>query len=472
MALPAEPTPARTPRPAPPAVSAVPAPSFADVTRDIVRTLGPPGPAYFAWMSVFSLVLAAGIVAWTVQIWKGLGTAGLRVPQFWALYITAFVFWIGLGHAGTLISAILYLFRARWRTSVYRAAETMTIFAVMTAGLFPILHLGRMWFMYFLFPYGNQRHLWPNFRSPLMWDVFAVSTYLSISVIFFIVGLVPDLAAVRDASSGWRRRILSVLAFGWEGADSQWRHYRRAYGLLPARATPLVLSVHSVVSWDFAMALVPGWHSTLFAPFFVDGAIFSGFAMVIVLILPMRHFFRLHDYIRDRHLDALAKLLLTTSLVLSYFYLCDVFTAWYSGDHIERASLIWRVTGSYAWAVALQYVCNSFVPLVLFWRAPRTHPITLAVVSVLVLVGMWFERFNIIVGSTAHGFYPYSWGIFVPIIVDTTITVASFAWFFLLFLGFIRLMPSMSIVEVKETLLTGSPSAGRGPARGPRRFAA
>jgi Ni/Fe-hydrogenase subunit HybB-like protein len=209
----------------------------------------------------------------------------------------------------------------------------------------------------------------------------------------------------------------------------------------------------------------------LFAPFFVDGAIFSGFAMVIVLILPMRRLFGLHDYIRDRHLDALAKLLLTTSLVLSYFYLCELFTAWYSADPIERGSLIWRATGSYGWAVVLQYVCNSLVPLVLFWRA-RTHPITLAVVSVLVLVGMWFERFNIIVGSTAHGFYPYAWGIFAPIIVDTTITVASFAWFFLLFLGFIRLMPSMSIVEVKETLLTDFPGSGRGPAQGPRRFAA
>jgi Ni/Fe-hydrogenase subunit HybB-like protein len=247
--------------------------------------------------------------------------------------------------------------------------------------------------------------------------------------------------------------------------------HRRAYGLFAALATPLVLSVHSVVSWDFAMALVPGWHSTLFAPFFVDGAIFSGFAMVIVLILPMRRLFGLHDYIRDRHLDALAKLLLTTSLVLSYFYLCELFTAWYSGDPIERASVIWRATASYGWAVVLQYVCNSLVPLVLFWRAPRTYPITLAVVSVLVLVGMWFERFNIIV-STDHGFYPYAWGIFAPIIVDTTITVASLAWFFLLFLGFIRLMPSMSIVEVKETLLTDFPGSGRGPAQGPRRFAA
>jgi Ni/Fe-hydrogenase subunit HybB-like protein len=427
-------------------------PSFSDVNEAVLRTLDPPGNLYFAWMSVIGLVLAAGIVAWAYQIYLGLGTTGLRVPEFWGLYITNFVFWIGIGHAGTLISAILYLFRARWRTSIFRAAEAMTIFAVMTAGLFPIIHLGRMWFAYFLFPYVNERGLWPNFRSPLMWDVFAISTYLSISTVFFIVGLIPDVAALRDGTSGWRRRIYALLALGWEGSDRQWRHYRRGYGLLAALATPLVLSVHSVVSWDFAMALVPGWHSTLFAPFFVDGAIFSGFAMVLVLILPMRHYFRLHDYVQARHLDALAKLVLVTSLVLTYFYACDLFTAWYSGDHIERASLIWRATGSYAWAVALQYFCNSVAPLVLFWRRARTSPVVLYIVSLLVLVGMWFERFNIIVPSLAHDFDPYTWGVFVPLVVDTTITIASFAWFFLLFLGFIKVMPSMSIVEVKEVL--------------------
>ena len=426
---------------------------MADVTLDVVRTLGPPGTVYFVWMAVLGLVLTAGILAWTSQVWLGLGVTGLRTPQFWALYITAFVFWIGIGHAGTLISAILYLFRARWRTSVYRAAEAMIVFAVLTAGLFPILHLGRMWFLYFLFPYPNQRHLWPNFKSPLMWDVFAVGTYLSISVVFFLVGLVPDLAAVRDVSSGWRRRIYGALALGWEGSDRQWRHYRRGYGLLAALATPLVLSVHSVVSWDFAMALVPGWHSTLFAPFFVDGAIFSGFAMVIVLVVPMRHFFGLHRYIQDRHLDALAKLVLATGLVLTYFYICEAFTAWYSGDVFERASLFWRVTESYAWALGLMYFCNCVVPLALFWRRVRVSPVALYVVSIVVLIGMWFERFNIIVPSLAHDFYPYTWGIYLPAVVDTTICVASFAWFFLLFLGFIRLMPSVSIVEVKETLL-------------------
>src|ERR671937_2062082 len=348
-------------------------------------------------MSVVALILTAGILAWTYQIFVGMGSAGKRGPQMWAMYITTFVFWIGIGHAGTLISAVLYLFRARWRTSIYRGAEAMTVFAVMTAGLFPLIHAGRMWFAYFLLPYPNQRYLWPNFKSPLVWDVFAISTYLSISTVFFIVGLIPDIAALRDGSSGWRRRIYGMLSLGWEGEHAQWRHYRRAYGLLAALATPLVLSVHSVVSWDFAMALVPGWHSTLFAPFFVDGAILSGFAMVLVLVLPMRYYFDLHAYLTERHLDALAKLLLVTSLVLTYFYVCDMFTAWYSGDIVERGSLGWRLTGTYAPLLVTQYVCNSLVPLALFWRGARRSPVALFAVSVFVLIGMWLGRFNIIV---------------------------------------------------------------------------
>ncbi len=431
---------------------AVRQPTYADVNRDVIRTLEPPSPAYFGWMAVVALILTAGIVAWTWQIYAGMGAAGKRTPQMWAMYITTFVFWIGIGHAGTLISAILYLFRARWRTSIYRGAEAMTVFAVLTAGLFPLIHAGRMWFAYWLLPYPNQRYLWPNFRSPLVWDVFAISTYLTISVVFFSVGLMPDIAAIRDASTGWRKKIYGVLSLGWEGTDRQWRHYRRAYGLFASLATPLVLSVHSVVSWDFAMALVPGWHSTLFAPFFVDGAIFSGFAMVLILIIPMRYFWKLYPYITDKHLDAMGKLILVTSLVLSYFYICEAFTAWYSGDHFERASLFWKATKNYAWAFWLQYFCNSLAPLVLFWKGARTHTPTLYVVSILVLIGMWFERFNIIVPSLGHDFYPYTWGIYWPTITDTTIVIGSFAWFFILFLGFIKVMPSVSIVEVKETL--------------------
>jgi molybdopterin-containing oxidoreductase family membrane subunit len=435
-----------------PTTPPVATPTYGDVNRDVIATLRTPGNLYFAWMCIVGLLLACMFLAWSFQIYAGMGAAGKRTPQMWAMYITTFVFWIGIGHAGTLISAVLYLFRARWRTSIYRAAEAMTIFAVMTAGLFPLIHAGRMWFAYFLLPYPNQRYLWPNFKSPLVWDVFAISTYLSISTVFFIVGLVPDIAALRDGATGWRRRIYAMLALGWEGSDGQWRHYRRAYGLLAAFATPLVLSVHSVVSWDFAMALVPGWHSTLFAPFFVDGAIFSGFAMVLLLVLPMRYFFRLQAYVTDRHLDMMAKLVLATGLVLTYFYACELFTSWYSGDHIEKASLFWRLTSTYWWALATMYFCNCVAPLILFWKPARTSPVILYVVSILVLIGMWFERFNIIVPSLGHDFYPYSWGIYIPTVTDSTIIIGSFAWFFLLFLAFIRVMPSLSVVEVKETL--------------------
>ena len=434
-------------------MSAVAEPTYADVNQAVLRTLEPPGNAYYGWMSLIGFVLATCLfTAWTAQIYYGIGMTGKRVPQMWALYITTFVFWIGIGHAGTLISAILYLFRARWRTSIYRAAEIMTVFAVMTAGLFPLVHLGRMWFGYWLIPYPNQRYLWPNFRSPLLWDVFAISTYLTISAVFLYVGMVPDIAAIRDSSTGWRKKIYGVLALGWEGSDHQWRHYRRAYGLFAALNTPLVVSVHSVVSWDFAVALVPGWHSTLFAPFFVNGAIFSGFAMVMVLILPMRKYFNLYPYIQDKQLDAMGKLILATSLVLSYFYACELFTAWYSADHFEKASMFWKHTGTYAWALYLMYFCNSLSPLVLFSRRARTHPTTLFIVSIFVLIGMWFERFNIIVPSLGHDFYPATWGIFKPALTDTAIVVGSFAWFFFLFLGFIKLMPSVSIVEVKETI--------------------
>ena len=428
------------------------APTFADVNRDVLLTLRFPGSTYFAWMSFVALVLAGGITCWLLQVYFGMGMAGKRNPQMWAMYITTFVFWIGIGHAGTLISAILYLFRAKWRTSIYRGSEAMTIFAVLTAGLFPVIHAGRMWYAYWLIPYPNERFLWPNFRSPLVWDVFAISTYLTISTVFFIVGLVPDIAALRDAATGWKQRIYGALSLGWQGTDRQWRHYRRAYGLFAALATPLVVSVHSVVSWDFAMALVPGWHSTLFAPFFVDGAIFSGFAMVLVLLIPMRRAFNLYPYITERHLDNMAKLILVTGLVLTYFYVCEGFTAWYSGEPMERASYLFKWVGTYAPWWWLQIFCNSVAPLVFFWKRARTHLPTLYVVSILVLIGMWFERFNIIVPGLAHGFYPFTFGTYVPTIVDSGIIIGSFAWFFILFLGFIKVMPSMSIVEVKETI--------------------
>src|SRR5262252_4372247 len=384
------------------------------VTRAIANTLGNPSRGYFLLLGAAVTLLAIGITCLLFILRYGLGLAGYSHPVYWAVFITCFVFWVGIAHSGTLISAILYLFRSGWRTAVYRTAEAMTVFAVMTAGLFPLIHIGRQWYFYWLIPYPNERGLWPNFKSPLIWDEFAIGTYFTVSTVFLIMGLIPDIAAARDVATGWRKKLYAMTAIGWRGTNEQWRHYTRGYLYLAALATPLVLSVHSVVSWDFAMALVPGWHSTLFAPFFVDGAIFSGFAMVMILVLPMRHFFRLHAYIEDKHLDAMSKLILTTGLVLTYFYICEVFTSWYSGDVFERASLFWKVTKSYAWALWLMYFCNCVSPLILFWKKARTSPVIIYVVSILVLIGMWFERFNIIVPSLGHDFYPYTWGIYYP----------------------------------------------------------
>src|SRR5216117_4256052 len=292
--------------------------SYDFVTRAIARTLGNPGKGYYALLALAIALLGVGIVCLLFLLRYGLGLAGYSHPVYWAVYITCFVFWVGIAHSGTLISAILFLFRSGWRTAVYRTAEAMTVFAVMTAGLFPLIHIGRQWYFYWLIPYPNERGLWPNFKSPLIWDEFAIGTYFTVSTVFFIMGLIPDIAAVRDLATGWRKKLYALTSIGWTGSNEQWRHYTRGYLYLAALATPLVLSVHSVVSWDFAMALVPGWHSTLFAPFFVDGAIFSGFAMVLILILPMRYFFNLYDYLQDKHLDAMAKLILVTGLLLTY----------------------------------------------------------------------------------------------------------------------------------------------------------
>ena len=426
-------------------------PTWADVNRDVIRTVSMPGDRYFAWMCLIGLTLGAGVAAWAWQIWIGMGAAGKRSPQMWAMYITTFVFWIGIGHAGTLISAVLYLFRAKWRTSIYRGAEAMTVFAVMTAGLFPLIHAGRMWFAYWLMPYPNQRYLWPNFKSPLVWDVFAISTYLTISVVFFLVGLVPDIAALRDQATGIRKQIYTIMSLGWEGSDSQWRHYRRAYGIFAAISTPLVLSVHSVVSFDFAMALVPGWHSTLFPPFFVAGAILSGFAMVLVLIIPARRVFRLHNVITPRHFDAMAKMLLITSWIVTYSYLVEIFMGWYSADRYETYQYLHnRPFGWYGWAFWLMMFCNC-VATQLFWsRRMRRNLTALFAVALLVNLGMWLERFEIIVVSLARDFLPSAWHLFVPTWVDLGILTGTLGFFGLLFLLFLRVVPFVPVAEMKQ----------------------
>jgi Ni/Fe-hydrogenase subunit HybB-like protein len=427
--------------------------SYSDVNRDVLRLLSAPGPGYYVLLAITLVVLAIGAGAWLMQIVFGIGMSGLMNPVGWGAYITTFVFWVGIGHAGTLISAVLFLFRARWRQSIYRVAEAMTVFAVMTAGLFPIIHLGRPWIFYYLLPYPNQRGLWPNFRSPLLWDVFAVSTYLTVSATFFILGMIPDLAAARDATTvTWRKKLYTVMSFGWRGTANEWRHFTKAYLYLAALATPLVLSVHSVVSWDFAMSIVPGWHATIFAPYFVAGAIFSGLAMVITLVIPIRKMFRLESYFTPRHFDAMAKMVLVSSMVVFYAYLTEFFMAWYSFEPPERGVFMNRLVGEYWWATWIMLTCNGIIPMMLWWPSIRRNIPALFVISVFINIGMWFERFVIIVTSLAHEYEPWQWRPYQPSLVEMLIVLGSFAWFFMWFLLFIRVFPAVAVAELKEVL--------------------
>ena len=420
-------------------------------TDDILRTLGRPGRAYVLTVAGLLAVLALGLYAFTRQVRTGLGVAGYQPPILWGVYITNFVFWIGITHSGTLISAVLFLFRARWRTGVARASEAMTVFAIMTGALFPIVHLGRPWLFYWLLPYPNERGLWVNFRSPIIWDLFAIMTYLTVSLLFLYVGLLPDIATARDRIRDWRRPLYRLLALGWTGSGRQWWHYNSLYGLLAALAVPLAVSVHSVVSWDFATTLLPGWHSTIFAPYFVAGAIFSGVAMMITLLAPMRTLLGLEAYMRERHFDNLGKLLLVMSLLMSYCYATEYFTAWYSGSPFERGTYLARLTGQYAPLAWTVLACNSAVPLALFARRVRTFLPALFAVAVLVNVGMWLERYVIIVASLASNFDPaVSTDLYRPTWVEGAITAASFALFFLFFLVFVKLFPPVAMNEIRE----------------------
>jgi Ni/Fe-hydrogenase subunit HybB-like protein len=439
--------------------------AYGDVNRDVLKLLVAPGRGYYILLAITIAVLGVGVVAWLVQVVLGIGMSGLINPVGWGVYITTFVFWVGIGHAGTLISAVLFLFRARWRQSIYRVAEAMTVFAVMTAGLFPIIHLGRPWVFYYLLPYPNQRELWPNFRSPLLWDVFAISTYLTVSTTFFILGMIPDLAAARDSTTvTWRRKLYTVMAFGWRGTANEWRHFTKAYLYLAALATPLVLSVHSVVSWDFAMSIVPGWHATIFAPYFVAGAIFSGLALVLTLVIPIRKMFNLEAYFTPRHFDAMAKMVLVSSMVVFYAYLTEFFMAWYSFEAPERGVFWNRMVGEYWWATWIMLTCNGIIPMMLWWPSIRRNIPALFVISIFINIGMWFERFVIIVTSLAHEYEPWQWRPYQPSLVEMLIVLGSFAWFFMWFLLFLRVFPVVAVAELKEVL--PAPLRGRRAARG------
>jgi molybdopterin-containing oxidoreductase family membrane subunit len=435
-----------------PTAAPTPEPAWEEVNRDIIRTLEPPGRGWFTFFGIVLAGLAFGALCWAYQLKHGIGVTGYEPPIFWGTYITNFVFWVGIAHSGTLISAILFLFRSGWRSAVYRASEAMTVFAVMTAGLFPILHLGRAWYAYWVAPYPNIRGLWSNFRSPLVWDIFAISTYLTVSATFLLMGLIPDLAAVRDRATGWRKKLYTLVSFGWKNSDREWHHFMRMYLFLAALSTPLVLSVHSVVSWDFAMGIVPGWHATIFAPYFVAGAIFSGCGMVITILVPLRKAFGLERYLHVRHFENLAKLCLLTSMIVSYAYATEYFIAWYSGNPFERSAFYNRAFGDYWWATWTMVTCNVFIPQLLWFKKIRTSIPALFVISIFINIGMWFERWVIITTSLSHEFEPWQWGYYVPRWPEIGILVGSFCWFAMWFLLFIKFFPSVAIAEVKESL--------------------
>ena len=422
----------------------------AQIEQDVLAAMRKPGPAYWITLATTATFFLIGLSLWLYQMLNGMGVAGINNPVGWGVYITNFVFWVGIAHSGTLISAVLFLFRAKFRNAFNRSAEAMTVIAVMTAGLFPLIHLGRTWYFYWLFPYPNQRMIWVNFKSPLIWDVFAVSTYFTISAIFFYVGLIPDLAIVRRRVEGLRKRIYSFLSLGWTGSLKQWLHYNRLYMFLAAFATPLVISVHSVVSWDFAMSIIPGWHTTIFAPYFVAGAIFSGTAMVITLVVPMRKIFRLEKYITIKHFDKLAQVLLFTSLIVTYSYIVEFALAFWGNHVFEESHFLYRLLGDYRFLYWLMLFCNSLLPLTLFVKKLRRKIGYLFVLSLFVNVGMWLERFVIIVTSLAKDFSPYSWGTYTPSLVEVGITLGSFGMFFTFFLIFVKVLPVISITEMKE----------------------
>jgi len=429
-----------------------PAPMARDskANTDLLGVMKGTSPGYWALLAFCVIVvhIAGGI--WVYQVYKGLGIAGYAHPVFWGAYIVTFVFWVGIAHAGTLISAILFLFRAKWRNAINRSAEAMTVFAVLTAAQFLGIHVGRMWKSYFILPYPNQRGLWVNFKSPLLWDTFAISTYATISIVFLFIGLIPDLAIARDRATGFRKGLYSVLSMGWMGTTTQWKAHNRTVLHLSGLATPLVLSVHSVVSWDFAMAIVPGWHATIFAPYFVAGAIFSGFAMVLTMMIPVRRIFGLEEYITDYHFENMSRFILLTSIIVGYAYLAEYFTAWYSGVEAEQTAFWLRAFGPYWISTWVMIICNGVLPQLLWFKKLRTNVPFLFVLSVFINIGMWFERYVIIVSSLSREYIPAVWGTYTISWPELGIVAGSFAFFSMFFLIFLKLFPIIAIAEMKE----------------------
>src|SRR5579885_1901946 len=440
-----------------------PGESFASITDQISGVVLTRRTPRFWWISFAAGILLLGNlgVAIGTLLYKGVGLFGINIPVAWGFAITNFVWWIGIGHAGTLISAFLLLMNQTWRNSINRFAEAMTIFAVMCAGLFPLLHLGRPWLFYWLIPYPNTMTVQPQFRSPLIWDIFAVSTYFTVSLLFWYLGMIPDLASFRDkARNRFTYWFYAVACWGWRGASRHWQLHETASLLLAGLATPLVLSVHTVVSFDFTIAILPGWHSTIFPPYFVAGAIYSGFAMVLVLAIPVRRWYHLENLLTIRHLENCGKLMLATGLVLAYTYVIEPFTSWYSGDKFEMFVVHNRATGPYAWAFWSVMVLNVAFPQLLWFKRFRTDTRILFLLSIDVLVGMWLERYMIIVSALHRDWMPSSWANFVATGWDNAILYGSGGLFVLLFLLFLRFCPMISASEVRELLPFSRPGGG------------
>ena len=429
-------------------------PRLADIDDLISRPLTqPPTRKYYIALSISGTALLIGAYSLWLTLYYGIGMWGNNVPVGWAFDITNFVFWIGIGHAGTLISAILFLLRQKWRTGIARFAEAMTIFAVMTAGIFPVIHTGRPWLAGYLIPYPNQHLLWPNFISPLLWDVFAVSTYFTVSLLFWYMGLIPDFAILRErTASKVKKTIYSIFSLGWRNSNRHWRHYEKVYMILAGLATPLVLSVHTIVSFDFAVSLIPGWHTTIFPPYFVAGAIYSGFAMVMTVLIFVRKVFDMENLITLNHLERMAKVMLLTSSLVAYAYLMEFFMAWYSQIPSEQYDFWARVVGPYRWAWYFMIGCNFLIPQLLWFKKIRSTVGILFAISIFANIGMWFERFVIIVQSLSRDFLPSSWHIFVPTPVDFGMLIGSFGLFFTLVLIFSKTLPVVSMVETKSVL--------------------
>lgn len=438
--------------------------TFNSITEKIMGVIERKTPRawYLAFGAALSLLMVLlGSVGYL--IWEGTGIWGLNNPVSWGWAIINFVWWVGIGHAGTLISAILFLLRQRWRTSINRFAEAMTLFAVSCALIFPAIHVGRIWIVHYVFPIPNQMSIWPNFRSPLLWDVFAVGTYFTVSLLFWYTGLIPDLATLRDrAKTKIKKIIFGVLSLGWRGGNRQWRHYEKAYLILAGISTPLVLSVHSVVSTDFAVSILPGWHTTIFPPYFVAGAIFSGFAMVMTLSIIARKIFGLNNLITINHLEKINKIMLLTGMMVGYAYSIEFFIAWYSGNIYEQFVFVNRAFGNYAWAYWIMISCNVLVPQLFWFRKLRRSILTMFIASIFINIGMWFERFVIVVTSLSRDFLPANWGYFSPTIWDILTFVGTFGLFFTLFLLFIRKLPMISMSEVKGVLPEADPHHRRG----------